>query len=341
MKIKQWLYIISTIFLTSVTFFGQDPALCSQLKVTTLPSDFGSMGTIAVTRNVTQNPHPDAPLFISTFIPDTATAANRVPVIFFAHGFGGVDYQVYEAMFRQLASQGYAVVFVPYSVQGTNASRYDQLWQGFQKAVQQYGNVFDTTRIGFAGHSYGGGATPEMARRGYAMGWGSNGLFIFTQAAWYSYGTNYGQLPATAKLVVQVYWEDEVNAHLISQNDVWNRLSQITERKWQVVRPATLFCKLAAGHSIPTTNVSGSINALDYWGIWRRMHALAAYTFRGNAAAKNIAFGVDSYMGRWRSAPRPITAMEAADAPVINTVLTPTFEWARRCAYADPGTPCP
>lgn len=341
MNIKRSLYIISTIFLASIAIFGQDPAQCAQLKVTTLPSDFGSIGTIPVTRNITQNPNPDAPLVISTFIPNNATVANRVPVIFFSHGFGGIDYQVYEDMSLQLASNGYAVVFVPYSVPGTNASRYDQLWQGFQKAVQQYGNVLDTTRVGFAGHSYGGGATPEMARRGSAAGWGSNGLFIFTQAAWYSYGTNYDQIPATAKLVVQVYWEDEVNAHLISQNDIWNRLPQVTERRWQVIRPATLFCKLPAGHSIPTTTVSGSLNSLDYWGIWRRMHALAAYTFRGNAAAKDIAFGIDSYMGRWRAAPRPITVMQATDSPVINTTLNPTFEWPMRCSFADPGTPCP
>jgi surfactin synthase thioesterase subunit len=42
----------------------------------------------------------------------------------------------------------------------------------FWLTVQQYGNLMDTTRVGFAGHSYGAGATPEMTRRAVTAGLG-------------------------------------------------------------------------------------------------------------------------------------------------------------------------
>ncbi|MBS1794150.1 MAG: hypothetical protein JSS81_09865 [Acidobacteria bacterium] len=328
-----------------ISFPAQTTTACSQPKVATLPNDYGSFGSINVSRQVTPNPDANAPLPVSVFLPATATGANRAPVIFFAHGFNGVDYRFYEDLLRQLASRGYAVVFVPYSGTGTNASRYDQLWAGFQKAVQQFGTVLDTTRAGFAGHSYGGGATPELARRGANAGWGANGLFIFTMAAWYNWGTNMEQIPAAAKLVVQVYWDDSFNDPLISQNDVWNRLPQITERKWQVIRSDAGFCSLDATHFTPITSTgdtgSNNTNAQDYWGIWRRLHALADYTFGGSQAARSVAFGTDSQTGRWRSRPKPLAPLEASDTPVVNIANNYVWRWSMRCTAADPGTNCP
>lgn len=341
---KNLLALVLLVIFSRHVINAQVATACPQ-KATTAPADFGSMGQIPVTRQITPNPNVDAPLPVSVFLPGTATPTNRVPVIFFSHGFNAVDYRFYEGLLRQLASNGYATVYVPYGSTGTNASRYNQLWSGFQKAVQQFGNVLDTTRVGFAGHSYGGGATPEMARLGAAQGWGGNGFFIFTMAAWYSWGANYEQIPATAKLGVQVYWDDDANEHLISQNDIWNRLPQVTERKWQVIRSAQTFCVLADPHIVPATgssdNPEGKTDALDKWGVWRRLHAMSAYTFSGNAFAKDIAFGVDSNMGRWRFVPREITPMEASDIPVLNTQINAFWTWPMRCSVADPGVPCP
>jgi hypothetical protein len=205
----------------------------------------------------------------------------------------------------------------------------------------------DTTRIGFAGHSYGAGATPEMARRGLAQGWGANGLFMFIMAAWYNWGTNMEQIPASAKMVVQAYWDDATNEHLISQNDIWNKLPQITERKWEIIKPSRALCSLGAGHSLPVTNGLGqteaAIDAYDYWGVWRRLHALADYTFKENQTAKTIAFGADSFMGRWRRAfgARRLSPLEAYDSPVLNRNLPATWRWENKCTVADRGAFCP
>lgn len=349
---KKIIFVLILTFLYSNAFVIRAQIVqCAGLKATTLPlsGDYGGFGRFAVTRLSIPNPDPNAPAPISVFVPENATVQNKVPVVFFAHGFGGVSYQFYETLMRQLASNGYIVIFSPYTsnVFTTNAVRYNQLWNGFLIAVRQYASIMDTTQVGFAGHSYGAGATPEMARRGVAQGWGANGLFLFVMAAWYNWGTNLEQIPASAKMIVQIYWDDDTNEHLISQNDIWNKLPQITERKWEVIRASKTYCSLNAGHSLPVTNGLGQTDAAtdanDYWGVWRRLHALSDYTFTGNQTAKNIAFGVDFYMGRWRGVfgSRRVSQLEATDSPVINTATSPTWRWANKCLAADAGAPCP
>jgi surfactin synthase thioesterase subunit len=338
--------VCSAFLLFFVSTIAAQPPLCGALKVTTLPApgDYGGAGQFAVSRQTIANPEPNTPAPVSVYLPSNATAQNRVPVVFFAHGFGGTEFLYYDALLQQLASNGYAVVFAPYtsSILVNHPTRYQQMWAGFQIAVQQFGDVFDTTRVGFAGHSYGAGALPELARRGVAAGWGSNGLFLFSMAPWYSFGANYEQIPASAKLIVQVYWDDGTNQHLIAQNDIWNRLPQITEKKWQVIRAAQTTCELTAGHNVPVTinaGADGTTNALDYWGVWRKLHALSAYTFTGNSTAKTVAFD-ETHMGRWRLyALRPITPLETSDAPILNTTSSPTFLWSARCFFAQ-GYPC-
>ena len=350
MKKIFFLIILSVIALSVPTAHAQGVQPCVQLKLTTLPlaGDYGGFGQFAVARQTIPNPDKNAPAPITVFVPSNATASARVPVVFFAHGYGGVNYQFYEALLRQLASNGYIVVFSPYTanILTSHAARYNQLWNGFLTAAGQYGDIMDTSRVGFAGHSYGAAATPEMARRGAAQGWGENGLFLFVMAAWYNWGTNLNQIPSSAKMVVQVYWDDETNEHLISQNDIWNKLPQISERKWQVIRASRSFCSLGAGHSVPVTDGLGQTSAVtdayDYWGVWRRLHALSDYAFTGNQSARNVAFGVDSFMGRWRGAfgVRRISPLESTDAPVLNTNIDADWKWQNKCLVADFGAPC-
>jgi len=341
-------FLAILLFSAFLTVNAQTPP-CLQRKATTMPApgDYGGAGQFTVTRQTIQHPDPDVPAPVSVFLPSNASPTNRVPVVFFSHGNDSHNYQLFEGLLNQLASNGYIVVFAPSlsSATITHPTRYQQFWSGFQLAVQQYGNLMDTTRVGFVGHSIGGGAVPELARRGVAEGWGANGLFPMPLAAWYSWGTDYSTIPASAKLVVQVYWDDLTNEHLISQNDVWNRLPQITERRWQVIRTARTTCQITAGHGVPlgfplVPSGAARIDALDIWGIWRRLHALADYTFTGNLAARPVAFGEDTYMGKWRLyAMRPVTPLEATNFPFNNTTINPQFRWADRCNYAR-GLPC-
>lgn len=348
---KTFFILILVILSISVQAISAQVQPCPLTKVTTLPlqGDYGSFGQFSVVRQEIPNPNTSAPAPISVYVPSNASAANKAPVVFFSHGFGGTSFQFYDTLMRQLASNGYIVVFSPYTANlfTTHAARYTQLWGGFTKAVEDYGTVMDTSRVGFAGHSYGAGASAEMLRRGIALGWGANGKFMFIMAAWYNWGTNMNQIPADTKMIVQVYWDDNTNEHLISQNDIWNKLPQINERKWQVIRASKTYCSLIAEHSLPVTNGLGQTNATtdayDAWGIWRRIHALSAYTFTGNQTARGVAFGDDASLGNWRGIfhTRQIAPLESTNAPVINTSSSPSFTWASKCTYADSGTTCP
>jgi acetyl esterase/lipase len=52
------------------------------------------------------------------------------------------------------------VVFVPYRTVDISVDhRYQTLWEGFIKAATDYPNIIDTQKVGFMGHSFGGGAT--------------------------------------------------------------------------------------------------------------------------------------------------------------------------------------
>lgn len=349
MKKISLIIILAILSLNALTVQAQI-AQCTGLKTTTLPlsGDYGGFGVFTVTRQTIPNPDPTAPAPVSVFIPENASAQNRVPVVFFAHGFGGTSYVFYEKLLQQLASNGYIVVYSPYTANlfATHTVRYNQIWNGYLAAAQQNAQIMDTTRVGFAGHSYGAGATPEMTRRAAAQGWGANGLFMFIMAAWYNWGTNLNQIPATTKMIVQVYWDDETNQHLISQNDIWDKLPQITERKWQVIRRSQTYCALSANHTVPVTDGLGqtdaALNGYDAWGVWRRLHAISDYTFTGNQTARNVAFGADANMGRWRGifGVRRIAPLESTDAPVLNSQSNPSFLWSEKCVYAL-GSPCP
>ena len=112
MKKITLILILTIIFFNASTVQAQ-LAQCTGFKTTTLPlsGEYGGFGQFSVTRQTIANPAPNAPAPISVFIPSNATAQNKVPVVFFAHGFGGISYQFYETLMRQLASNGYIVVF--------------------------------------------------------------------------------------------------------------------------------------------------------------------------------------------------------------------------------------
>ncbi|MCP3098826.1 hypothetical protein LZ198_08050 [Myxococcus sp. K15C18031901] len=314
-------------------------------------SDWGTPGPYAVIEEKVANPHPVARGQVITYRPG---GLEGVPVLFFSHAFGATDADLYVELFRMLASQGHAVVFVPYpltpDVTAPNEARYDCLWQGFLAAVAQQQGRFDLTRVGFFGHSYGGGATPEMARRGFVeRGWGSRGRFFFSLAPWYSWGHDYESLPQDVRAVIQVYADDDVNDHRTAVEDIWNHLPSGMERAWLTVVSDACGCGLNATHTVPMTRVglSGNpqnvLNSHDRQAVWRPLHALATYAFTGSTAARDVAFGTDARLGNWNGcggrAVRPLRASRSA--PLSTPCHTYKYSQAARCQYADPGTACP
>ncbi len=316
----------------------------------TLPEGAGSPGPHGVVVATLKNPNPDAPGDVTVYLPDLP---GKVPVMFFGHAFAATDPKSYLDLSEMLASNGIAVVHVPYPTKppgvNTNEVRYTCLWDGFLAATVAHADVLDLTRVGFAGHSFGGGATPEMARRGFVEhGWGKAGRFMFILAPWYSWGVDYETLPVDVRTVIEVYADDDKNDHQIAVADIWEHLPPGIERAWLMLRSDACGCGLNATHTTPMTrqaltpNPQNVLNAHDRWGVWRRVHALAQYAFTDDPAMRAIAYGEDTAMGHWQGCDgAPVRPLEHSETtPITSECLDLVFPLAERCMNADPDYPC-
>ena len=288
-KMKQYLLIIITTLITNglwAQYLGPIPALTS---------GYGSEGLNAISVSNITNDHfllKD----ISVFYPTGTT--TPIPTIYFLHGFGANDTTNYIETLRIIASNGYAIVFVPYKTIGATISeRYLTLYDGFIKASQNLPTIIDTTRVGFFGHSFGGGATPRIAYRLFTENnWGTNGKFIYCSAPWYSYElgtTNLSNFPTDCNMLTVLFDKDDVNDHRMGM-DVFNNIAIDDSIKDCIIVYADTVSGYAyeANHSLPTQNsLFGVYDAHDYYVTFRLLSALADYTFTGNLTAKDIALG--------------------------------------------------
>ncbi|MDW8220200.1 MAG: alpha/beta hydrolase [Bacteroidota bacterium] len=221
------------------------------------------------------------------------------PTLLFAHGFGGNNPNFYGELLRNCVSRGYTVVFVPYPVSINFASLYRTLDSGFTEAVRRFPMLIDSTRIGFAGHSFGAGALPSLAYKAFVQrNWGTRGKFLFSMAPWYSLEISQQQLrsfPADTKLIMQIYADDAINDHRMAM-DIFLNISIPDDNKDFV----TVFADTVqgyiyeAGHGVCTMNTptGGRFDAYDYYAVFRLLDALMQYTFdTTNKAAKNVALG--------------------------------------------------
>ena len=232
---------------------------------------------------------------IAVFYP--TNVSFPVPTIFYSHGYGSTDTLYCIETLRHIASRGYAAVFVPYKTFGvTMAERYATLFDGFTKASRNLTSIIDTTRVGFLGHSFGGGATPRISLREFSENnWGTNGKFIFCSAPWYSFelGDSLYSFPQDCKMITLLYDDDETNDHRMGM-DIFKHIAIPDSLKDCIlVRSDTVSGYIyQADHTLPVQYTgSGEFDALDYYAVFRLLDALADFTFTGNQIAKDIALG--------------------------------------------------
>ncbi|WP_243396163.1 alpha/beta hydrolase family protein [Leptospira perolatii] len=309
-------YLINTCAITPVVPGGPVPQITS---------GYGARGTHSVSVNIL--PNPVAPKNVCVYFP--ADQSGPAPVLFLFHGFSAPSAEPYYPLIDFYVSKGYVVVFpIYFSDDRDPLENYDIMWNGILSAVQQYPDKIDTTRVGFMGHSYGGGATPYMAKKGLVTEtWGSNGGFIFMVAPWYSFGmtdTDLTQIPASTKLLVQIYENDQVTDHRMGI-DIFQHITSIanTEKDFlSVYTDSSSGTTLLADHYVPIKDTIigiGALDALDYYGVWKPLEALADYTFNNNATAKTIALGdgasSQKFMGQYLNG-NPVKEMTVSDSPV-------------------------
>jgi hypothetical protein len=230
---------------------------------------------------------------IEIYYPSDVT--GKVPTIFYSHAYGGNVSENIIGMLNFVAQKGYAIVYVPY--QTTNVTvdeRYVNLLNGFRKAARTYTNIIDTTRVGFMGHSFGGGASFGLAYKCITeTHWGENGRFIYALAQWYSYNISQSELeafPANTKLLTEIFNDDTTNDHRMAI-DVFNNISiPNADKDFILLRSDAINgYNYVADHNVP--NTASAFDAYDYYAYYRFIDALCDYTFNNNADAKTVALG--------------------------------------------------
>lgn len=219
---------------------------------------------------------------------------QAVPTVFFMAGNGGVSPIYYHPYFRFIVSKGFAVVFVPVPTSQPTLTRYTNMKGGFIHAARNYTNIIDTTKVGLAGHSFGGGACFAI---GYDLfndlNWGSAGRFLMPTAQWYSYDISQNELlsyPANTFLLTILFYNDVVCDHRMAV-DMFDNISIPPADKDIVMVTSSIYMSYnySADHVLP--NTTAKYDAMDYYVIYRLTDALMDLTFNDNAAARNTALG--------------------------------------------------
>ncbi len=216
------------------------------------------------------------------------------PTVFFAPGWN-VPCQGYVELFRFLVSKGHVAVCDEYNTDIAVIGA--QLRDAFMEASSRYPALIDTRRIGLAGHSSGAGLLGSLA---YELvrnqGWGGNGAFIFSSAPWIDFDMTDAKLadfPQQVKLIVQTYEED-------ASTDIRTYIQQFepipvpdSEKEFIMLRPERLQAyDYAADHRVIATGDGyGVHDAMDDFGVFRLLDALADYSFTGSPAAWRVALG--------------------------------------------------
>ena len=257
--------------------------------------------------------YPDQPILV--FQPQGAT--GKRPVIFFAHGYGPNHWQAYADLIRHVVSLGNILVYAPYpmGVAG-NAIRYEVLWSGFTTAADRFADEMDLTRVGFVGHSFGGGATPVLAYQGLVVnGWGKNGALMLLLAPWYAFETpdiRLQHLPANLVQVAEIYDQDTTNDHRMAI-DLYQHLAPQAGQYFFLGQSGTLDgCAMVADHSTPGSNPSLLLKRLVVFRVFDAASALA-FDQAPDAAAALSSMGAPGANGSYQ--PLVSVASPTPDAP--------------------------
>ncbi|HEY8896018.1 MAG TPA: alpha/beta hydrolase, partial [Niastella sp.] len=244
-------------------------------------------------------------------------ASGPLPVIFYSHPFGGEQSAYNMGLYNFIAKKGCVVVFAPYATFGMSVDeRYNTLWQSFKTAVTSYPQLIDTKKVGFMGHSFGGGASFALAYKGFVEeGWGVNGRFIFVQAQWYSSQITQEQLknfPINTRLITQVYDDDVTNDHRMAIDMFKGINIPDAEKDFILVKKSVVGnYTYTAEHNLPNTR--SAYDAYDYYVVYRLLDALIDYSFNGVTKAKEVALGNGS--AAQVTLPEGLTPLAVTDTP--------------------------
>jgi hypothetical protein len=252
------------------------------------------------------------------------------PVIFMSHSFLTANVKNYEGLIEHLVSRGYCVVFVNSIAVHPSTDvrfRYDVLMSGFLEATDLIKTKIDTTRTGFIGHGFSAGAFPVIAYDFVKnRNWGSNGSFLFLSEPWYMRNISSDELmeyPQNMQMILELYEDDKYNDWRIGQ-DIFNAIQIPDSNKNLIILRSDRHGSDRLKSNIFTfcshKNRSGRkrIDALDIYGVYRLIDALAESSFDKNPYARKVALGSNCpeqrYMGTWTDG-TPIVELISTNRP--------------------------
>lgn len=277
-------------------------------------SGYGSDGAFSITSQTLTNANYPAES-IRIYYPTSTSSV--IPTLFYSHGYGGENPLHVIGLLNFFAKKGYAVVFVPYpTIAASINDRYVTLLEGFRAAARTFTTIIDTTRVGFLGHSFGGGATIANSFKCFTENnWGQNGRLICPSGQWYSFNITQTELqsfPTDTKMLTFVYDKDSVNDHRMAV-DIYHHINiPVAEKDFIKVLPSVVSgYTYTAEHDMPTTYAS--YDAMDHYAYYRLIEALCDYTFNGNLTGKNTALGNGSALQI--TMPTGMTNLQQTDTP--------------------------
>lgn len=253
-------------------------------------SGYGSWGSYAVDSIVFYN-SIDPTLDTSViYFPQGTT--SPVPTVLFLHGISGNTSAHSRELFHFIASKGYACVFVPWDNSMPVIQAYGVMYNGFLEAARNNPSIIDTTRIGFLGHSFGGGAAYYLGYYMAQQNWGTNARFLMPVAQWYTHIITQNELqtyPAGTYLLSIIYDDDAVCDHRMTIEAFRNISISPADKDIVLVNSSQYQSyNYDAGH---TTMNTITYDAMDCYVTFRLLDAMMDFAFNQNLSAKQVCLG--------------------------------------------------
>jgi hypothetical protein len=319
--------LLATALIAVASAVGQG-AMAAPVGVASQPGQpkagFGSNGGCTVTSRHFVNPKWSGEQ-VYVYQPGGSAAAPtgggcsgpKRPTVVIAHGTSESDPVSFEGLITHLVSNGNVVVYPTHTMEAsdkqTNFDAYNAVRDGMIAAVASTPRA-DPARIGFWGHSFGGGMVPYLVKQAALRGWGDKALWMSIVAQADSLlvttpGTRTITVPGNARVMVVSMEHDQMADNRLGI-DVFESLDLPYPQK-QYVRlhsdahgqPA-----IVAEHTAPSGGNGSGIDAIDYT-LWRYADILQACAVFQQACSANL-----SLVGTWSDG-TPVTPALVAEHP--------------------------
>jgi hypothetical protein len=287
----------------------------------------GSNGPCVRTARMIQNASADSPTWVfephgSVRAPATGGMCDgsKRPTLVVVHGFGLSDPAAYLDMIDHNVSNGNIVVYPTYAIGDSDGdgdidrtdleASYRVVEHGVVAAVKDTSRI-DISRIGWWGHSHGGGMIPWLVQQAAKRGWGRKALWMsnVAQAFTQLVGSDTIEVPRHTQSMTIAFADDAFADNRLGI-DVFTSLTLAPANKHHVTISTDRHGdpSFVADHGAPLA-FSGTANAVDFL-LWRYGDLLERCALSGQACNADL-----STIGRWSDG-TPVARANVSRHPV-------------------------